>query len=283
MSEEESSKPLSFQEQLDLRRFDLDQKRLQLERQRAKREARLIVTHFPALVSAAIAFAGLVLSGANIWVAYITKSKDTDIATRKDLRDFVAEYRATIFGDDRAAAEQIRNVMRVTFPDDLLEVVLPQIVANAPSTTRDLFSTNLADSRRLTGRVGTWGGPADKSLAPGEQLALINPSELSQFSEYFLPEQPAGTTGLARRLNPESHYISARWNFSDTSRTYLKTHKVTVTNPKTGKSAQAQPVDWGPPAVTGRIADISPGLAKFLALSIDDVAIVEIPAARRAE
>src|SRR4051794_37516767 len=97
---------------------------------------------FGALLSAAIAFAGVAVSATNIWVAYIQKSKDIEIATRKDLRDFVTLNRAVIFGNDRAAAEQIRNVMRVTFPDDLLAVVMPQIQLNVSSKTKDIFSTD---------------------------------------------------------------------------------------------------------------------------------------------
>jgi hypothetical protein len=35
---------------------------------------------------------------------------------------------------------------------------------------------------------------------------------------------------------------------------------------KNGKTAQAKPVDWGPNERTGRVADLSPGLARFVGL-----------------
>jgi hypothetical protein len=41
------------------------------------------MNQFSALLSAAIAFAGVIVSVANIWVAYVQKSKDVEIATRK--------------------------------------------------------------------------------------------------------------------------------------------------------------------------------------------------------
>jgi hypothetical protein len=46
-----------------------------------------------------------------------------------------------IFGDHRVSAEQIRKVMNVTFPQQLLTVVLQQIVVNAPPDTRETFAT----------------------------------------------------------------------------------------------------------------------------------------------
>ena len=263
---------------IELVRLGLDQERLKLEQQQSRLERSLFTKHFPALISAAIAFAGLTLSGANIWVAYVSKAKDIDIAARKDLRDFVATNHATIFGQDRIAAEQIRNAMRVTFPENLLATVLLQIAENVPPTTRDLFASQKLNARTVRGRVGTWGGLADNVVSPSEQLALIKPSEVSKFSQYFLPEQPPGTTGLARRLNPKSYYISARWNYSDTDSEYLKTHLVTVTNPQIpGRSFQAQPVDWGPPSSSGRIADLSPGLADALGVQINGEVILTIP------
>ena len=40
----------------------------------------------------------------------------------------------------------------------------------------------------------------------------------------------------------------------------------------------AQPVDWGPHISTGRVADLSPGLAKALGLQTDDVVRITISA-----
>jgi hypothetical protein len=132
-------------------------------------------------------------------------------------------------------------------------------------------------AKEFSGKIGIWGGPNDMGVPPDENLALVDPSEIPDFQRYFLPRQPSGTTGLARRLDPTSYYISARWNYTITSKPFLKTHLVIVKNPRNGKSAEAQPVDWGPDAMSGRVADISPGLATYLGLTVDDEAVIEIP------
>jgi hypothetical protein len=129
----------------------------------------------------------------------------------------------------------------------------------------------------IRGKIGTWGGPSDTGVPPDEGLSLVSPESLESLKEYFLPTQPPGTTGLARRLNVEKYYMSARWNYKTFSREYLPKHKVKVSNPRNGKEAEAQPVDYGPSANFGRVADLSPGLATFLGLQIGDEAVITIP------
>jgi len=125
--------------------------------------------------------------------------------------------------------------------------------------------------------MSTFGGPDDSGVSASEGLALVEPSQLQQVKDYFLPTQPPGTTGLARRLNPKTFYLACRWDYEKTSKSFLLESLVTVTNPQNGKTAQAKPVDWGPNKNTGRIADLSPGLAKFLGLQTDQEVEVVIP------
>ena len=66
------------------------------------------------------------------------------------------------------------------------------------------------------------------------------------------------------------------WDYHLQPKSFLRTAALEVTNPKTGKSVQARAVDWGPNENTGRIADLSPGLAKELGLETDDVVRVRI-------
>ena len=134
------------------------------------------------------------------------------------------------------------------------------------------------DAIVFAGRMSTFGGPKDTGVAPHEGLALINPSEVNSYPDLFLPEQPAGTTGLARRLNPDARYVACRWDYGRTPREKLKTTKVIVTNPKTGAEFEAQPVTWGPDPATGRVADLSDGLARELGLETDQICAVTVPA-----
>ncbi len=123
------------------------------------------------------------------------------------------------------------------------------------------------------GKCSTFGGPDDTGVAPDEGLALIEPAELKKrpdLAKYFLPTQPHGTTGLARRLNPAENYLAVRWDYKATPRSQLTRVLCLVKNAKTGNAAFARPLDWGPNTRTRRVADLSPGLAKILCLKTDD-------------
>jgi hypothetical protein len=96
----------------------------------------------------------------------------------------------------------------------------------------------------------------------------------------FLPFQPPSTSGLARRLNPEVHYLACRWDYSRTSKTMLRDsgQVALVTAQKTGISMIAFPADWGPhEEQTGRAADLSPSLMRDLGIDTDDFVTVVYP------
>ena|SRR5271166_6637055 len=128
----------------------------------------------------------------------------------------------------------------------------------------------------LKGRMSVFGGPNDPGVGPDEGLALVDASNFESLKEYFLPNQPPGTTGLARRLNPETLYIACRWDYRILSKALLVRSLVSVTNPENGLTKQAKPIDWGPAITTGRVADLSPQLARLLDLRTDDVVVVSI-------
>jgi len=125
------------------------------------------------------------------------------------------------------------------------------------------------------GKMSTFGGPTDLGVTRTEGLALITEQNKHHFVEYLLQHQPPGTTGLARDLNPQKFYIACRWNYNATHKEALAAILVKVTNPANGRSAYAKPVDWGPNIGTGRVADLSPGLAKHLDLRTNDVVEVQ--------
>ena len=130
---------------------------------------------------------------------------------------------------------------------------------------------------KVEGKISTFGGPDDKGVSPSEGLALLNLSDVivPQFRPLFLPKQPAGTCGLARRLNPNAFYLAMRWDYAQTPRAFLR--KIKVTCIANGIQVEAQPVDWGPHMRTGRVADLSPGLARALKLQTDDRATFIVP------
>ena len=135
---------------------------------------------------------------------------------------------------------------------------------------------------RVEGKMSTFGGPADTGMSATEGLALFTPADLQdpKYSYLFLPTPPPGTTGLGRQLNPEKNYFACRWNYKDTPREFLRRSLARVENPANGRTADARPVDWGPNVATGRVADLSPGLANALGLETDDVVRITISALR---
>jgi hypothetical protein len=127
----------------------------------------------------------------------------------------------------------------------------------------------------LSGKVSAFGGPDDQGVAPDEGLAFIQ--EIDQAPHLFLPYQPSGTSGLARRLNPHVHYIACRWDYAHTPQAMLLEEVALVRSPRTGIAMKAFPADWGPHESTDRIADISPGLMADLGLQTDDEVEVVFP------
>lgn len=129
---------------------------------------------------------------------------------------------------------------------------------------------------KVKGKVSWFGGPDDvNGVAPDEPLAFIN--SVDDQPDLFLPEQPPGTTGLARRLDPSEFYVACRWNYDDTPPELLLANKALVRNPKTGKQFYAFPSDWGPGEQTGRVADVSPALMEALGVETDDEVEVFFP------
>ena len=135
----------------------------------------------------------------------------------------------------------------------------------------------------LLGKVSWFGGPTDKGVAPDEGLAFIY--EMETAPHLFLPFQPKGTTGLARRLNPFVHFIACRWDYDVYPKVMLASqdYLALVRSTKTGVALRAFPADWGPHEQTDRVADISLSLMEDLGIKTDDEVEVIFPYERKFE
>lgn len=131
------------------------------------------------------------------------------------------------------------------------------------------------------GTCSWFGGPEDKGVDADEGLAFFY--EVEDAPHLFLSTQPEGTTGLARRLDPATHYVACRWNYDVTPKEMLAdpTLRALVRDPLSGKEILAWPADWGPHEDTGRVADLSPAVLEELGLDTDDKVQVIYPAPRR--
>ncbi len=127
----------------------------------------------------------------------------------------------------------------------------------------------------LKGKVSWFGGPEDTGVSPSEGLAFIY--DVDDAPHLFLSYQPSGTTGLARRLNPDALYIATRWDYDQYPKDYLLTEMAMVRSPKTGKQVKVYPADWGPHVDTNRVADVSPAVLEYLGIKTDDEVEVVFP------
>jgi hypothetical protein len=174
------------------------------------------------------------------------------------------------FVDSDADAELYND-----FQDEICDAIAAtlagkQAPAPAPKPTPDvLFKT--------TGKVSYFGGPDDKGVDADEGLAFLY--EYDDAPYLFLDEQPSGTTGLARRLNPDRSYVACRWDYDVTPKTMLaQPYPALVRAPATNKQFLAWPADWGPHEDTKRVADISPSLMERLGIETDDEVEIIYPA-----
>jgi N-acetylmuramoyl-L-alanine amidase len=139
------------------------------------------------------------------------------------------------------------------------------------------LQTDVAEGVSFSGKCSWFGGPDDMGVSEDEGLAFIY--NYDQAPHLFLDQQPPGTTGLARRLDPAMYYVACRWDYAVTPKTMLDDadKMALVKAPKTGRRVLAWPADWGPHDDTDRVADLSPGLLDALGIKTDDEVLVQYP------
>jgi N-acetylmuramoyl-L-alanine amidase len=205
------------------------------------------------------------MSAAISWCGFLNRGakKRTDLFFLNNTSE-PAILIETCFVDSTADAAIYQQQFN-TICQSIASVLSDQLMTTpSPSATVDLI-----------GKVSSFGGPDDEGVAPDEGLAFI--SEIEQAPHLFLPYQPSGTTGLARRLNPHVHYVACRWDYAQTPQALLLDELALVRSVRTGIAMTAFPADWGPHESAGRIADISPGLMADLGLTTDDEVKVVFP------
>jgi N-acetylmuramoyl-L-alanine amidase len=145
-----------------------------------------------------------------------------------------------------------------------------------PERPEDLPKPPAEPLLSLQGTCSWFGGPEDDGVDEDEGLAFIY--DYDDAPHLFLDEQPSGTSGLARRLNPDVHYIACRWDYDVTPKEMLRDQSIMALVRARGRQYLAYPADWGPHEDTGRVADISPGLMEDLGIETDDEVEVIYPA-----
>lgn len=163
------------------------------------------------------------------------------------------------------------NIQR---PHNSTAWVVERFIENAPpppvaGTHSEIF--------RTAGKMSVFGGPDDTGMQPDEGLALFADETTMRahgLGAWLLTPEQAGAPGLGRRLVVTKPYIACRWIKEHYP--LLRDAVAHCTNPRSGKTALARPMDWGPNPDTGRVADLSPGLAAELGLKTDDICTVVV-------
>lgn len=222
--------------------------------------------------------------------------------TQSDLAKRLSAAMATVGFIDRGAkfSDGLHFLNQTTMPSVLLEICFVDSSADCSiyADNLDAIVDALADELagieeeedivgifKTEGKCSHFGGPQDMGVSPSEDLAFIYTTEDKPV--LFLSYQPEGTTGLARRLNPEQPYIACRWPYdSETKskwREVLLKEMALVYAPKTGRSIKCYPSDWGPhdENTGGRVADLSPSALEYLGIETDDSVVVTFPYTHR--
>jgi N-acetylmuramoyl-L-alanine amidase len=130
------------------------------------------------------------------------------------------------------------------------------------------------------GKCSYFGGSGDTTGVASDEGLAFHYAITEANQHLFVPFQPVGTSGLARRLNGKAvRYVACRFDYQVTPKEMLASDtKALVTAVKTGISQTAFCADWGPHQDTGRVADLSPALMEDLGIETDDEVIVTYPA-----
>jgi hypothetical protein len=157
---------------------------------------------------------------------------------------------------------------------------------NIAMAIADLFISEAADEGEplppvqedqfyARGTCSWFGGPEDDGVSPSEGLAFFYKPE--ECPHLMLPEQPPGSTGMARRLDTDRvFYVACRWPYdAGFPKEMLRNQNLKALVRGNKREFYAFPADWGPhEAETGRAADLS--LALMRALFDSDDATDEI-------
>ncbi len=77
----------------DLERLRIEKRRLELDEQKAKVDQRFLNRNFAAVTTLAVGLVGVLLSAAQIWVAYIQKERELVQKDRESITEELAKQR----------------------------------------------------------------------------------------------------------------------------------------------------------------------------------------------
>jgi hypothetical protein len=142
----------------DLERLRIEKRRLELDEQKAKVDQRFLNRNFAAVTTLAVGLVGVLLSAAQIWVAYIqkerelvqkdresiteelAKQRDLDLQEKRDLRSFVVQNYPHIFSEDAAERDRMKNLLLTTYSAVVVQPVFDGLFAITPKSQQSTWA-----------------------------------------------------------------------------------------------------------------------------------------------
>lgn len=158
-------------------KLEMDRKRLLLEEERALFDKRFWHRNFGTMTTFAVAFLGLVLSVAQVWVAYVQKDRDAlqrdreiEIARiqkerelesqeRRDLREFVSKNDTQIFSADTQVRERMKKLMLTTFTAEIVQPVIASIFVISPPAQQATWAVARGEADQIAAQQARPLGP----------------------------------------------------------------------------------------------------------------------------
>ena len=136
------------EKRFELEKFKIEQEaevqraRLTLDQEKAKHDEKF--RRNPALISAAISLAAVLVSGAQVWVAHISKEKDLAVAERQNQREIeqrskaqeeqfvlerakiIIDHRTELFSGDPATSQRMAQLVQTMFPAGIASKILAE-------------------------------------------------------------------------------------------------------------------------------------------------------------
>jgi len=135
----------------------LEERRSSLEEQRSDGEG--TAKRLGVFLTAAISLAAVLVSAAQVWIARLDKANQIELAKleqerswKLDLAKFLFEHEDSVFSEDPVERERVRNLLLVSFPNEITEALFGQLEATAPDEEKDVWRQGQVLAQ-LSGRI----------------------------------------------------------------------------------------------------------------------------------
>lgn len=153
---------------IDKKRLELDRKQEEIEKNKVKVGQKFTNKYLGTIITAIISLAALIISATQVYIAFINKDKEISLTQLQLDREwklksveYVSENWNKIFGDDEDERNRIRDIMIVTFPEDITNALF-----------KKLEETEDSETGKKTWQVG------------GQKLARIYANKIRVFLQY---------------------------------------------------------------------------------------------------